>query len=596
MTAAAPLIADDALFGVARSVTGKRWTLASADPAAAARIAAATGVEDVVARILAGRGVRAAEAAAFLEPRLRDALPDPCVMRDMEAAADRIARAVASGETIAVFGDYDVDGVSASALLHRWLSAVGAPPRVHLPDRMTEGYGPSVATFRRLAEEGASLIITVDCGASAFAPIEAANAASADVVVLDHHQMGAERPPAAALVNPNQPGCGAGLGDLSAAGVAFMAAVATTRALRAVGFFANRDEPDLLSLLDLAALGLVCDVMPMTGLARTLVAQGLKVMAARRSPGVAALVDAGAGDRAPTAHDVGFGLGPRINAAGRIAHPKLAFDLLIAEDPAAAARALARLDALNTERRALEAAATDAATGQIEARGERSVAFASAEGWHPGVVGIVAGRLRERFARPALAVSILDGVGRGSGRSVPGVDLGAAVRAAAEAGLLEAGGGHAQAAGFTVAPERIDAFAAFMEREVERQTPGGPPVEQLSIDATARLGAVNAGTAEAIAPIGPFGPGNQEPVFAFETVRLERLDVRGGRHLALRLAGANGDASARAVAFRAVGEPLGDFLEARVERPIHVAGVVRADTWRGGSAGEIHLVDAAPAH
>lgn len=596
MSIPAPSIDADALFGVARSVTGKRWMLAPGDPARAARIAAATGVEDLAARILAARGVAPEEADAFLAPKLKSALPDPSVLKDMDAAAERLAQAILSGEGIAIFGDYDVDGVTASALLHRWLTALGVEPTVYLPDRMTDGYGPNVPAFEELAAGGAGLIVTVDCGASAFEPIAAAKKLGADTVVLDHHQMGEGRPDAAALVNPNQPGCASGLGDLSAAGVAFMAAVATSRALRARDFFRTRPEPKLLELLDLAALGLVCDVMPMRGLARVLVAQGLKVMDARQAPGMAALLGRACGERTPTAHDLGFGLGPRINAAGRIAHPRLAFDLLTAPDAASAERAADRLDALNAERKAIEAAATEEAIEQIEARGaDRPVVFAMAEGWHPGVVGIVAGRLRERFGRPAIAVSVLDGVGRGSGRSVPGVDLGRAVRAAAEAGLLVAGGGHAQAAGLTLEPEKASAFAAFIERDIERQTPDGAPVETLTVDAEARPGAVSAGVAEALAPIGPFGPENREPALALQNVRIDRLDIRGGRHLALVLSGRTGEPTARAVAFRAVGEPLGEFLMQAGGRPVHLVGVVRRDDWRGGGAGEFHILDAAPA-
>ncbi len=596
MSLPAPSIDPDALFGVARSVTGKRWILAPGDAARAARIAAATGVEDIAARVLAARGVAPEDAAAFLTPKLKAAMPDPSVLKDMDIAAARIARAIASGEGIAIFGDYDVDGVTASALLHRWLSALGVTPAVYLPDRMTDGYGPNVAAFEELAAGGAGLIVTVDCGASAFEPIAAAKALGAETVVLDHHQMGEGRPDAAALVNPNQPGCAAGLGDLSAAGVAFMAAVATTRVLRADGFFKERAEPNLLDLLDLAALGLVCDVMPMRGLARVLVAQGLKVMGARKAPGMSALLGRACGDKTPTAHDLGFGLGPRINAAGRIAHPRLAFDLLTAPDAASAERAADRLDVLNAERKAIEAAATEEAIEQITARGaDRPVVFAMAEGWHPGVVGIVAGRLRERFGRPAIAVSVMDGVGRGSGRSVPGVDLGRAVRAAAESGLLVAGGGHAQAAGLTLEPDKASAFAAFIEREIKRQTPDGAPVETLLVDVEARPGAVSASVAKALSPIGPFGPENKEPTLALQSVRIDRADIRGGRHLALTISGRTGEPVARAIAFRAVGEPLGDLLLQAGGRPVHLVGVVRPDDWRGGGAGEFHILDAAPA-
>jgi len=574
------------------SATGRLWRTPAPPAGLAARLSACTGVSSLVASVLAARGVSADSAPAFLAPKLKTVLPDPSVMADMDAAATRIADAVERGERIAIFGDYDVDGVTASALLARTLKELGADVRVRLPDRELDGYGPSVAAFRALAEEGATLILTADCGASAVEPVAAAAAAGADVVVLDHHQMGGERPAAAAIVNPNRPDCPSGLRELSAAGVSLMAMIAATRELRRRGRFAARAEPNLVGKLDLAALGLICDVMPMTGAARAIAAQGLKVMAMGATPGMAELV-ARVGDRRPlTAYDAGFVIGPRINAAGRLANPKIAFDLLMTDDPDEARRLAVRLDELNAERRAIEQAVTDAAAAEIGEAADAPVVVAAGEGWREGVVGISAGRLREKFGRPAFAIAIRNGVGKGSGRSVPGVDIGAAVRAAVEAGVLIAGGGHAQAAGLTVAPERVGDLRDFLGAHIRDQAPDGAPVEELSIDAEARLGAISGETAEALSKLGPFGPGNPEPTLVFRGVRIDRLDVRGGRHFALSLSGEIGEPAARAVVFRADGSDLGAFLAASVGRRVDLAGVVRADTWRGGGAGELHVQDA----
>lgn len=584
------------LPAMGRTASGRPWRLRPADPRIAEAIVQATGAERVIARALAARGVTSEGALTYLNPTLRAALPDPFVMHDMQKATARLAEAILSGETIGIFGDYDVDGVTAASLLHLYLREIGAPSLVYLPDRIAEGYGPSAEAFRALAAQGANLIVTVDCGAAAHGPIEAAAADGLDVVVFDHHQMDGMGPAGAcAIVNPNGPADVSGLGDLSAAGVAFMALVALNRALREAGRFRGAGEPDLRKFLDLVALGLVCDVMPMTGVARVLVAQGLKVLGPRGNAGLAALGTA-AGQRrtrtAATTYDLGFILGPRINAAGRIGHARAAFDLLTTDDPEVRVALAERLNALNAERQEIEAGVQEAAIAAIETRGlaQRAAIVVSGESWHPGVVGIVAGRLKDRYHRPVVVIGFEGAEGKGSGRSIEGVNLGAEVAAARAAGLLKSGGGHAMAAGLSISAAQIEPFTEFLNVALDASVNASLAARTLAIDAPIGASAISRVFAEMVERAGPFGPGNAEPVFALCDVTPRAIRVAGQGHLACTLRSETGEQAA-AIAFRAEGEALGEFL--RAGRRLHVAGKIRRDDWRGGEAGQFQIVDAA---
>ena len=575
--------------------SGRRWRLRAADPREALAIAQTAGLDPVLARILAARGVAAADVAGYLAPSMRESMPDPFVLKDMDRAAERLARAVADGETIGVFGDYDVDGTTAAAILKLYFDAVGAKTLIYLPDRIAEGYGPSVEAFRQLAAEGAGVIVTVDCGATAHEPVEQAAADGVNIVVFDHHQMSGPPPAGAtAVVNPNRQDDISGLGGLSAAGVAFMAAVALNRALREAGFFRDRPEPSLLGLLDLAALGLVCDVMPITGLTRVMVAQGLKVLGGEGNPGLKALGERAGVKGAPNAYHLGFLLGPRINAAGRIGHARLAFELLTTNDSARRRDLAARLHLMNAERQEIEADVQAAALRDIETnqRHADDVIVTAGAGWHPGVIGIVAGRLKEIYDRPVIVVGVDGDVGKGSGRSIAGVDLGAAIGAAKDDGVLSAGGGHAMAAGLTIEAAHIDALRRRLNAGLAGDVARARENRMLDIDAVIGPTAVSKRFAELIATAGPYGPGNPEPAFALLNMRAAYLKTVGKGHLSLSLVSETGE-TVRAIAFRAAGEPLGEVLASG--RRLHAAGKIRADDWRGGDAGQLQISDAAPA-
>lgn len=575
--------------------SGRRWRLRAADPETAARIEAATGCQISLAFILAGRGVTAETAQRYLNPSLREEMPDPSTLVDMDRAADRLAAAIMAGERCGVFGDYDVDGACGAAILKRYFDAIGAPLDVYLPDRILEGYGPTIEAFRALKDGGVRLIITVDCGAAAHDAINLAASDGVEIIVLDHHQMDGPPPIGAlAVVNPNRPDDRSGLQDLSAAGVVFMSIVALNRALRRAGWFKERPEPDLFQFLDLAALGLVCDVMPMTGLARVMTAQGLKALDRGGNPGLVELGRRAGIAGKSTAYDLGFMLGPRINAAGRIGHARLAFELLTTGDNARRALLAEKLHVMNAERQQVERDVLQAALADIEQRdlARHPVIVAAGEGWHPGVIGIVAGRVKDQFDRPAIVIGVDGGVGKGSARSLPGVDIGAAFRAAKERGLLLAGGGHAAAAGMTISADAIAAFAAFLEDRCRDDVEKSRASRVRDIDAVIATSAVTADFHDLLSAAGPFGPGNPEPVFALCDVRIDRPRIVGAGHIACELVDRAGE-RARAVAFRADGEPLGALLASG--RRLHVAGKVKADSWRGGGAGQIQIIDAAAA-
>jgi single-stranded-DNA-specific exonuclease len=585
-----------AFLGVVRSATGRRWV--GPEPAVerlGLAIAQSAALPEIVGRVLAARGVAPEEAQGYLAPTLRALMPDPSGLADMDAAAERLADAVARGERIALFGDYDVDGGCSVALLLDWLAALGLGATAYIPHRVEEGYGPNAPAMRALAAEH-SLIVCLDCGSASPGPIAAARAEGADVLVIDHHLADGPLAEATAMVNPNRADCPSGQGALCAAGVAFLLLVAANRALRRRGAFRARPEPDLRARLDLVALATVADVAPLTGLNRAFVRQGLAVLAGRARPGLAALGDIAGLTAPPSARDLGFALGPRINAGGRIGEADLGLRLLAATCPHEAAALAERLDALNRERREVEAAVLEAAAAQIEARDPAApLVWAAGEGWHPGVVGIVAGRLKERFNRPAVVIGLDGAEGKGSGRSVAGIDLGAPVAALAREGLLLKGGGHRMAAGLTVAKAGLEAAMEALSARLARQGAGALGPEDLAIDGALAPGGATVELVQALEAAGPFGQASPAPRLAFAAVRPRGVSPVGRGHLRLRLAGPGG--TVEAIAFRAGDTALGALLAeaGAAEAPLHVAGRLEIDDWGGRRRAKLRVEDAARA-
>lgn len=581
-------------LNIARSIGGQpwRWRGAGADARDAAFLP-----DDLVTQLLLARGCPRDALDAYRNPTIRAFMPDPSQFRDMDAAADRLADAVAAQEDVRVFGDYDVDGATSAALLIRLLRDLGLRARPYIPDRLMEGYGPSGEALVRLAGEGATLIITVDCGAQAFDALAQARATGVDVVVVDHHKCASQLPDAFALVNPNRldehPDAAAH-GHLAAVGVAFLLGARLLRVLEQRGWFATRAKPNILDLLDVVALGTVADVAQLRGLNRAFVAQGLKVMARRRNVGLSALIDASRLTRAPLCHDLGFALGPRINAGGRVGQADLGVRLLTTEDPAEAARIAAQLDQYNEERRAIESLVQDEAQAALATQDNRAVAVIAGQGWHPGVIGIVAGRIKEKAGRPAIVIALdEDGVGKGSGRSIGGVDLGAAVLAAKDSGLLVAGGGHAMAAGLTVAADRIDALADFLDDRLAGAVARARDDRALLIDAVLAPAGVNPDFVAAIEAGGPYGAGWPSPCIAAGPMRVIKADVVGNGHLRAIMAGDDGR-SIKTIAFRQAETALGQaILGAPRDRRLWVAGKAKIDDWGSRPAAELHLEDAA---
>ena len=555
--------------------------------------------DDLVTQLLLSRGVARDDLERHRNPALRSFLPDPSEFRDMDLAAQRLAQAVLTGEKLTVYGDYDVDGATSAALLIRLLRALGHEARYYIPDRLLEGYGPSGEALVRLAGEGSSLIVTVDCGAMAHQALAMAHDAGVDVIVVDHHKCAAELPLAAALVNPNrldENDIAASHGHLAAVGVAFLLAIATVRELRGRGYFETRREPDLFALLDLVALGTVADVAALHGLNRAFVAQGLKVMARRENIGLAALIDASRLSRAPTCSDLGFALGPRVNAGGRVGESTLGVRLLTSEDPDEAAAIAAQLSALNEERRAIEAAVQEAAEAQLDAQHNRAVLTLAGRGWHPGVIGIVAGRIKEKTGKPSLVIA-LDadeaGHGKGSGRSITGVDLGAAIIAAHEEGLLVAGGGHAMAAGLTIDPDRLEALADWLDARLGADVAAAQANQAMLIDLALAPGGLTPSLVDAMDSAGPFGVGWPGPKVAIGPVRMVKADVVGSDHLRLIVRGEDG-ASFKAIAFRAAASDMGQaLLHTGPQRRLWLAGRAKIDDWASRPQAELHLEDAA---
>ncbi len=585
------------ILGVTHSIDGRRWVHRGGDDRMALAIAQRRNLPDVMGRIIAARVSDPDMVERYLNPTLRDDLPDPSRLADMDRAADRLARAVIARESIAIFGDYDVDGATSSALFDRYFRALGIIVRLYIPDRLTEGYGPNGPALRHLREEGVSLVVTVDCGTTAHGALTQAAEVGLDVVVVDHHAAEASLPPHAGLVNPNRLDDESGQGVLAAVGVSFLVAVATNRALRAAGFFADRPEPDLKSLLDLVALGTVCDVVPLVGVNRALVTQGLKIMAQRRNAGLVALADkAGVSERIDAYH-LGYVLGPRVNAGGRVGKSDLGCRLLACDDPVVAAELAQTLDLLNGERRAIEAAVLEQAIEQVDrVQDHGPILIAEGEGWHPGVIGIVAGRLKERYNRPACVIAWENGIGKASGRSVPGVDLGAAIIAARQAGYLVAGGGHAMAAGFTVMADQAAGLTQFLRHRLTHLTADLDLTPELGIDGVMQVAAATPDLVALIAKLGPFGAGNSEPRFVLPHLRVVKADVVGANHVRVLFAPAAGTEKLKAMAFRAMEGALGPALLQSGGAALHVAGHIRADTWQGRNGVQLFIDDIAFAY
>lgn len=579
---------------VARSISGRAWRLRPSDPALTRRHQLELGLSEPLARALAARGVE--QGGPHLNPTLKAWFPDPSCFADMDKAAALLVEAAADGRTIAVFADYDVDGATSAALLVRWFRAVGRELLIYVPDRVKEGYGPSPAAFRRLKEDGAALVVTVDCGAAAHEALTAAAEMDLPVVVIDHHLMRpGEAPPAAALVNPNRPDCASGQGVLAAAGVTFVLLAALNREGRAKGLFADHPEPDIRAWADLAALGAVCDVTQLVGFNRALTTQGLKVMSAFNNPGLKALMEVAKSEGPASTFHAGFVLGPRINAGGRIGRSDLGVRLLSTDDPVEA-RALAQeLDALNTTRKDVERDTIEAAIRIIEHQSndkDAPVIVVADENWHPGVVGIVAGRLRERYRRPAIVIAIdqATGIGRGSGRSQPGVNLGAAVQAAYEAAVLLAGGGHAMAAGLTIKKESVPELRSFLANLLADDVTTARAEDALEIDIlSAPSGADRALWAD-FQRLAPFGPGAPEPLLAIADVSIEGARLVRGGHVSCRLVGSGG--ALKAIAWRAEDSALGRRL-LEGGGPVHIAGRLKPDDWQGRAGVQFEIEDLA---
>ena len=587
---------DAPFLGVERSVTGKRWQTRLKDERLATALAQRFELHDVVARVLAARDVQLDDAALFLNPTLKSTLPDPGHLLEMQAAVERLTRAIRDGETVGVLGDYDVDGATSSALLVNFFAALGQTVPVYIPDRQNEGYGPNLPALLKLQEQGASVVITVDCGTTAYDPLEAAADAGIEIIVVDHHVAEPRLPAGALVINPNRADEDSPCGQLAAVGVTFLLLVALNRALRDASWYDEaHPEPNLLSFLDLVALGTICDVVPLTGVNRALVTQGLKVLASRRNPGIAALADVAKVDKPLDAYHAGFVLGPRVNAGGRVGDSGLGVRLLTTQDTSEARAVAQLLDDYNGERKEIELGVQEAAMIQAEeqAKNDKPFLLVAGNGWHPGVIGIVAGRLRERFDRPSCVVALSEGIGKGSGRSVRGVALGPAVIAAQQAGLLVNGGGHNMAAGFTVEQEKLEELTDFLSTHISRQLDGLTLTASMSFDGALSPAGATPDIIEMLNRAGPFGSGNPRPRFVIPQARIVDSGIVGKDHVRCILTGADGTGRLKAIAFRSVATPLGRALLDTRGLPLHVAGNLRVDEWQGRVSAQLFIDDVA---
>ncbi|WP_242913401.1 single-stranded-DNA-specific exonuclease RecJ [Brevundimonas pishanensis] len=585
-------------LGFSRSMSGRNWRMRPADPTVTRAHMQTLGLGEALSRALASREVAADDGTHFLNPTLRALFPDPSSFMDMDKAANAILDSLEAKESIHVFADYDVDGASSAALLVRWFRCVGAELPIYVPDRMKEGYGPSAPAFDRLKASGADLVITVDCGAAANEAVAHASAIGLKVVVIDHHMMREEPPQCLAVVNPNRPGCGSGQGNLAAAGVVFVLLAALNREGRRRGLFADKQEPDIRQWLDLAAMGAICDVTRLTGFNRALASLGLRSLSAWKNIGLAALMRAAGAELGEAkSQTIGFVLGPRINAGGRIGKSDLGAKLLSTDDPREAAMLAEELDMLNRARRDVEAEVTDQAIRMVEATGahqdESSCVVVAGEDWHPGVVGIVAGRLRERWRKPVVVIGLdpVTGIGKGSGRSQLGMNLGRAVQKAWETGVLIAGGGHSMAAGLTVETAKIDALRQFLNAELSGEQEAAIALDWVEIDALIDARSATRDLFESFEQLAPYGPANPEPVFGMEHMQVREPMAMNGGHVRCRLVGPDG-ASVRAISWRCADLPLGKTLLSG-QGGLCVAGRLKADDWNGRRGVQMEIEDVA---
>lgn len=580
------------------SLSGKRWLVKDTDERQALALTQRLRVPDVVGRVLASRGLDVESAQGFLDPKLKTHLPDPSHLKDMDKAATRIAEAVKADERIAIFGDYDVDGATSSALLKRFLEAAGARVRVYIPDRLEEGYGPNAPALLKLKDEGASVVVTVDCGQTAFDPLAEATEAGLDVIVVDHHAGEVRLPKAFAVVNPNRMDEDSPHGQMAAVGVAFLVAVAVNSKLRDADWYKDRKVPNLMGWLDIVALGTVCDVVPLTGVNRALVAQGLKVLSQRSNAGLRMLGDVAGIKEKPGAYHLGFVLGPRINAGGRVGQSDLGTRLLSTGSESEALALAQRLHEFNSDRQEIEAAVQDEAVAQVEKRlaGDEPgpIVIAHGDGWHPGVIGIVASRLKEKYNRPSCVISF-DGVtGTASGRSVSGADLGAAVIAARQAGLLIKGGGHAMAAGFSLEREKLPELETFLGERIAAVLGDTPPPPGIYIDSMSGVAGANMHLVKKLEQVGPFGVGNPEPRFCIQDAHIVKADTVGAdqSHVRLVLTDPGGQGRLTAIAFRAFDTDLGPALMNHGGEPFHFVGRLRINVWNGFESVQLMVDDA----
>lgn len=591
---------ERAFLDVTSSASGQRWVerLDAMARNTALAISQTLDVPELIGRVMAGRGVALEEAQAFLSPSIRDLMPDPDVLTDMKAATQRICDAIQNNQQVAIFGDYDVDGASSSALMSKFLSHHGVRNEIYIPDRIFEGYGPNPDAINMLIDNGAKLIITVDCGATSFEALEEAANKKTDVVVLDHHQMGDELPKCTALVNPNRQDDLSGLGHLCAAGVVFMTLVACVRELRARGIYSDTFKaPDLLSWLDLTALATVCDVVPLKGLNRAFVVKGLQVMSQQQNIGLRALMRVGRLDGPPRPYHLGFVLGPRINAGGRIGDAALGSRLMTTDDDMLAEEIATQLEDLNKQRQAAEKVMLEQAIAEADAEmrdgGGPTVMVTASDQWHPGIVGLLASRLKDRFKRPAFAIAFdRNNKGSGSGRSVAGVDLGAAVRAAVDEDILEKGGGHAMAAGLTVTKDKLGDLRGFLETQLSEAVGETRLNQTLKIDGALTARSVTLDLFDMLERAGPYGQGHSQPIFAFPSHQIRFAKVVGADHVSFSASAGDG-AQLRGIAFRAADTEMGQLLLNTQGRPIHLAGTLSADFWQGSRRVQLRLLDAA---
>jgi len=586
---------DNLFFDVERSCTGKRWLERPGDSRQALAISQQFQLPEIIGRFLDARGIAADEVDTFLDPKLASSLPDPAHLLDMDAGVQRLIQAIQGQEKIAVFGDYDVDGATSSALLARYFKAVGAEHQIYIPDRISEGYGPNIPALDKLQNDGVKVVITVDCGTTAYEPLAFAKEKALDVIVVDHHVAEASLPEAVAVINPNRLDETSEHGQLAAVGVAFLLAVALNRGLREADYFKDTKEPDLMQWLDIVALGTVADMVALTGVNRALVVQGLKVMIRRKNAGLSALADVARMDEAPSTYHLGFLMGPRVNAGGRVGESYLGAQLLSTDSAKEAFNIAQKLDAYNTERREIEDQVLQEALEMTEQQKAGSVVFIAGQGWHPGVIGIVASRLKERYGLPACVLTIEDGKATGSGRSITGVDLGACVIAARQAGILSNAGGHKMAAGFSLDEDRLGDFNAFLSERIGKQIEEEGIVPTINIDGAISVEGATMELVEVLQKLAPFGTGNAEPRFAFSNVRIAKSDVVGVNHVRCFLSGLDSKKQLAAIAFRCVDTDLGKALLRHKGLPLHIVGRLRENVWQGRSSVQLLIDDVAPA-